>query len=86
MERFVCNQTMFVSMERRNSVIDSALLRDVASAVYPNVSGAASGNDSEQIWRPGPRAPDVGDRQSPQNAAEKVWESSNSSKNMTGWW
>eukprot|EP00435_Cladocopium_sp_Y103_P008876 s669_g2.t1 len=49
MERFVCNQTMFVSMERRNRVIDAAVLRDVATAVYPNVSLSVSGNDSEQI-------------------------------------
>ena len=54
MERFVCNQTMFVSMERRNRVIDAAVLRDVATAVYPNVSVPVSGNDSEQILPLGP--------------------------------
>ena len=54
MERFVCNQTMFVSMERRNGVIDAAVLRDVATAVYPNTSVSLSGNDSEQILSLGP--------------------------------
>lgn len=38
MERFACQQTMFISVERRNRVVDSASLRDVSTAEFPNTS------------------------------------------------